>query len=107
MTSAHPILTQDQVDEGKRAHKRRVYRHAGRMLARHGAASVDYREAHLQAARLRLAPDWLDLPVVRWSGHDYRAHFTADTGELMYSMVPCSTCALCLDAAAAAGGGAP
>ena len=100
MSPARPILTQDQVDAGKRAHKRGVYRYAGRMLARHGAASVDYLEAHLRAARLRLAPDWLDLPVVRFAGHDYRAHFTADTGELMYSMVPCSTCALCLDGAA-------
>ena len=104
MSPARPLLTQDQVDAGKRAHKRSVYRYAGRMLARHGAASVDYLEAHLRAARLRLAPDWLDLPVVRWSGHDYRAHFTVDTGELMYSMVLCSTCAMCLERADILGG---
>ena len=99
VSPARPLLTQEQVDQGKRAHKRSVYREAGRLLARLGAESPEDLEAHLRAARLRLAPDWLDLPVVRWSGHDYRAHFTADTGELMYSMVLCSTCALCLDAA--------
>jgi len=95
-----PLLTQEQVDAGKRAHKRGVYRHAGRLLARHGAASLEYREAHLVAARLRLAQDYFDPPVVRFGGHEYRAFFTRDTGELMYGMVPCSTCALCLDGAA-------
>jgi hypothetical protein len=96
----HPLLTQDQVDAGKRAHKRGVYRHAGRLLARHGSASLEYLEAHLVAARLRLAQDYFDPPVVRFGGHEYRAFFHADTGELLYAMVPCSTCALCLDGAA-------
>jgi hypothetical protein len=95
-----PLLTQDQVDAGKRAHKLGVYRHAGRLLARHGSASFEYREAHLGALRLRLAPDDFDPPVVRFGGHEYRAFFHADTGELLYAMVPCSTCALCLDGAA-------
>lgn len=102
--STHPLLTQDQIDEGKRAHKRRVYRHAGHLLARHGAESPEYHEAHLQAARLRLAPGWLDLPEVQWSGHSYRAHFASDTGELMYSLVPCSTCATCTAGATGATG---
>lgn len=80
------MLTQVQIDEGKAAALRAYARWSGRMLARYGAGSPEYRAAHVRTGRAYSAPRWHDGPEVRLLGHDWAAVRVAEDGQVIYAL---------------------
>lgn len=89
------MLTREEIVAAKARAKREAAKDAGRLLARFGASSLDYLNAHADAVRVDLVCHYDDAPVMHLFGHYYGAECVDPRGQVIYTLIPCDTCEAC------------